>query len=144
MTTLYELLQQYTTLPYERLLDMGRLYLADLSKILQKHFDGDFDRSRDIAFRLLGACIGADGSLSDLEVTYVNDLLGKPHSAAEIKVLMEHYATEESIDALDKVADLLPNKEKAILLSACLCFLAVDKNIDAKEMRFIQKLIDTE
>ena len=138
-TTFENLLKKYVNSDYDELLALCKSNLAQLCGILGKYF-GQEHTSTTLMI-LFGTCISADGKLNALECKFINDLLGASMSSDEIMSLAQSCVNTNGASFIDSLADALPADEKSVLLSACLCFLAIDETISVDEIKFLERLI---
>ncbi|MBQ9736532.1 MAG: hypothetical protein IJV96_07100 [Clostridia bacterium] len=139
MATFESLLKKYVNSSYDELLNLCKANLGELCGILGKYF-GQEQTSTTLMI-LFGTCISVDGKLNGLECKFINDLLGANMSSDEIMKLAQSCVNTNAANFIDSIADALPAEEKSVLLSACLCFLAIDETITVDEIKFLEKLI---
>ena len=142
MATFKEIMQDYVNRSYDELLRTCKSNISDLTSIFSRYLDGDQDKTVMAVLIVFGACIGADGTVSAKEARFFNDLLNSNKSTSEIVEMVKTFGDREAVELLDEMADSMTVSEKATLLSACTCFLAVDETINAKEIAFLAKLIE--
>ena len=139
MANFEALLKKYVNSSYDELLNLCKANLGELCGILGKYF-GEEHTSTTLMI-LFGTCVSADGKLNGLECKFINDLLGASMSTDEIMNLAKSCVSANGASFIDSIADALPANEKSVLLSACLCFLAIDETITVDEIKFLEKLI---
>jgi len=137
MATLRELTEKYKTYTYEEL--VGRA--AEDYRILLPVFD-NASKNHDGRFYVMIFMYGSlvsDGKLTGKEYEFSKDVLGL--SKEEIDNVINRGKSESATDIADSIFDVCPDAIKAILLDFCLCFVAVDGEIDRKEIGFLARLL---
>lgn len=140
MPALKDMVKRYVSLSYNELLDLAKTNLQDLIPFLTNHFR-DNDISTKFLMILTSACLDVDGEITDLEISFLNNILGTDHDRDSLHELSRPLSNQQCRDVVYSVADALDSDGKAHLISLCLCILAVDETITRKETAFITKLI---
>lgn len=141
MSTFNEMLQKYVNRSYDELLQIANLSMKDLVPALNKKFN-DNDVTAKFLTILTCACLDTDGEISNLEISFLNDLLGSNYTREGMYDIIKGLGDEKGREIVDQIADLLDADGKASLISLCLCFLSVDETITRKEIAYISKLIE--
>jgi uncharacterized tellurite resistance protein B-like protein len=139
-----EILQKYVDMSYGELLSIARSSLEHLIPALTRFFDGypGGDPSTEICVILLFHCLGADGTLTQKECRFANDLLGADYSCDALMSRVQRYRTEDSERALHTLIDELDPAAAADFVAVGLCILAVDETINREEAALFRRLMD--
>ena len=139
MTKYEETLQKMVNLSYEELVERGQYYLAEIMPALNDIAkDGN---GAGFLIAIVGTCVTLDGTLSGLEVQFLNDVLELDASYDEMFEKFSQFYCDEAISLSDKIAQALSSDDKVNLAIFCTCLLAVDEKIASNENAFIQMLL---
>ena len=141
MSALNRLLQRYVDKSYDELLALANLSWAEVSDGI-KQLLGPGRAYADAMILVVSACLGADNKLTELECRFLNDLLESDMTYEEVLDIVSAVGDDEGRDLTDRLANSLSKDCKVVLLSFCLCFLAVDETITREEAAFILKLME--
>lgn len=133
-----ELLQEYVKKSYGELLSLARESLYEITEYLSKDESPAF--AETVCAILIRASIGVDGVLSEAEHRFYKDLTGEsiPFSELEKKVLE---GNAEACTLANQIFDVSDEEIKKPILSFCLCFLAVDRDVAREESDFVVRLL---
>ncbi len=135
-----EFLQDFVNRSYDDLLAIARRGMGEAIPALERHFDTKETVAKFLIL-LVGTCAGADATLTDLEVRFVQDLLGSSFDTASVRALAKTCCDEESRELIDGVIDSLGKEEKAALCTTCISVMSVDETISRSEIDFIKRLL---
>ena len=134
-----DLLQKIVNLSYEELLRFAETALVRVMPFFNSVAkDG---KGGTFALPFICTALAADGSFTELEHRFVNELLGTSYSYDQFKAVVQDYYTDEWFDAVDGLTDTCPDDLKSDLVLFCLTFVAVDERISKEENAFIAKLM---
>ena len=133
--TFNELMQQLVNEDYDTLVALAQKAMVNLLPTCKK-VDADNDGFLMLSSLVLSA-IGADGTLTSLERTFLGDVMGL--SDEDISKYIKMYNSRMA-ELADHFADNLGSdvKAHAIMLITCIC--ACDEKISKDETAFIKKL----
>ena len=137
MQLLNEILEKYLDYDYGELVRHAK---RDMELLLPVFDTLAFDKNgKPYVMIFMCTALASDGKFSDAEFEFVNDLMGFDREYAE--KLIEKHKDVRAIELSDRVFDLCNESIKAVLTDFCLCFLAVDDEINDKERDFIARLL---
>ncbi len=135
MSKLDELLQEMVNKDYEELVGFGKIALTHLMPVFEQ-IDAD-NKGMAVLSSVILSSIGADGTLTTLERSYLRDVTGMGDDA--ISKFITIY-TPDMTELTDKLYDAAPTELKAHLMTFVLTILAVDEKISREETAFIHRL----
>ena len=143
MSEYREVLQRYVDMSYEELLSIAQSSFSRLITALNKLFVGypGKDPTSEVCVVLLSHCLGADGTLTEKECRFVNDLLGARHSCEALMNMIRKHGVEESEQVLHLIIDVLDPVSASDFVLVGLCILAVDETINRDEVALFQRLM---
>lgn len=135
-----QLLEVFRNHSYDELLVIGATSAAKLLPVFER-VTGDKKEGTMCLIMFIGTSLAADGELSNLEAQFVTDLLGV--SKENIKALVENMKSSPTyVEVVDKIFDACMYELADEILKFCCCILAVDKEVDEDEVRFVKRLLD--
>lgn len=132
------LFNQYLNLSYNDLIKSSKESLEYIIPQLRLILNSEEDVSLVLIY-FTSALLSADTTASEKEIMFLSDLLSL--SKEEIKAMYKIGLVDEITIVIDHLFDSLNPGLKTHLLNYCLCFMAVDGNIDNKEITFVEKLV---
>lgn len=137
-----QLLEVFRQQSYDELLVIAATSASKLLPVFQR-VTGSTQEGMTCLILFIGTSLASDGKLSELEAKFVSDLLGV--SENQINTLVESMKENTTYaDVVDKIFDACMYELADELLKFCCCILAIDKDLDEKEVRFVKKLLDYE
>ena len=137
MATVKELTEKYRDYSYEQLVAKAKtdqeLLLPVFNEALRNN-DGKFY----LMIFMFGSIV-SDGKLTEKEYEFTKDVFGLTREEVDNVATREKAA--KSTEIADSIFDSCPDTVKTVLLDFCLCFIAVDKEIEDREIGFIAKLL---
>lgn len=138
MADLQKVFDTYTALSDAALLKTARQNLAVALKHLRKYREGD---ENELLSAIIAAALGADGELSDKEISFMSELLSRDFSGGGLARLTARFDSGTMREAVDRVTDSVDQDGKRALCALCLCILASDRNVSPKENEFFLQLM---
>ena len=133
---IHKILQEIVNEPYESLVGMAKAAICDLLPSFNDYADDGNGESIMVAF--FATSLAVDNKLTALEAQFCSDIFGLSKEA--VLKLVQPYATNEMVNAVNTIVDSLDVKLKPKVLMLCACFLAADETISVEEVAFIRKL----
>jgi hypothetical protein len=137
--TFADLLQDYVNKPYEELLELANDALAVIVEALIQVTPED--NAAEFILPFIATTLASDGRYSELEHTFLNDVLQGELTYDEAKTCMQAHYNPEIFEAVDKIIDACGQDLKSALIVFCLCFAAVDETITREESAYLAKLL---
>ena len=142
MTKLKELFEQYLSLDYDQLLSRARELFSEVSAAFKRAFGTENSAAQALLITIF-SCLSIDGKLTDDECRFLSDIFGFTKSYDEINNTVESLVgAVGGYMVAYRAASLLTAEERKDLVSFCLCFLVIDKELSENETAFIKKLLD--
>nr|MBR6777822.1 hypothetical protein [Clostridia bacterium] len=134
-----ELLQEFVNKSYDELLNIA----SGALNVMVPAFNSIADDGNGAKFVIPFMCttLAVDGSFTELEYKFLNDLLGGGVDYAGAKAQVQAHYSADMIEIVDQIIDACGEDLKTAILVFCLCFTAVDETITRDEAAFIAKLI---
>lgn len=132
------LLNQYTNLSYDDLIKSSKESLEYIIPQLKLILNSEEDVSQVLIY-FTSVLLSADSTATEKEIMFLSDLFSLSND--EIKAMYKIGLVDEITIVIDHLFDSLNPGLKTHLLNYCLCFMAVDGNIDNKEIAFVEKLV---
>lgn len=138
MQKIHKLLSKIKSLSEAELLYRAGGDLSFLMEYLEP-ITGSKDGALSVIASFAAAAAGSDGIFSDKEIEFIAALMHL--SFEQAKDILVRACTPQNKQAANGLFDRCESEEKILLLDFCLCFIAVDGNIDRAETDFIKLLI---
>ena len=138
MSDLQKVFDTYTALSDASLLATARQSLAVALSHLRKHREGE---EGELLSAIIAAALGADGELSEKEITFMSKLLSRDFSDGGLARLTARFNNDTMREAVDRVTDAMDKDGKRAILTLCLCILASDRRVSPKENDFFTQLM---
>ena len=137
MQLLNEILERYLEYDYDELVKRAK---RDVDLLLPVFSSLAADKNgKPYVMIFMCTALASDGIFSDAEFRFINDLMGFDREYAE--VLIDKHKNRTAVELSDRIFDLCNESMKAVLVDFCLCFLAVDNEINDRERDFIARLL---
>lgn len=140
MNNLEKLLQDTVDMSYDGLLDNA----SEAAELLYRELEEIADDEDDITTFFLGivtACVGTDGTLSELEYEFFRDVFELDVDYDELLEAVNEWGYNDAVDFIFDLVDDLSYDGNTALGKLCLAFMAVDEKISTKETDFLDRLI---
>ena len=136
-----DLLQETVNKDYDDIVDNGeraanRLY-GELLDICE-----DRDDAFDTMIGIIAACVGTDGTLTQLEYDFFCDVFDVDQSYDSTLDMLNEWNVKDAIKMVFALVDELSYDGRVALASFCLDFMAVDEKISNIEVDFLEILFD--
>ena len=137
MPTFNELLQHYVNLDYSELVGIAKKAMVDLLPAC-KAVDKDHNGMMMLTSIMLTA-IGADGVLTDLERTFLRDVMDVDDET--VSKFIKLYDSR-MVSLVDEFADKLNKDVKVNVMTLVLCIASIDEKISREETALLRKLLE--
>lgn len=132
-------LQEFVNKSYNELLEIANQAFCLIVEAYDKiNPDGEVS---DFFLPFIATTIAADGQLTSLELTFLNDVLEGNLAYEEAKSFAQAYYNPEIFEVVDQMIDACGKDLKHALVIFCVCFAAVDETITREETAYLAKLL---